>query len=55
MLIRQWKPWEQSTGPQTDEGKSTASRNAYKGGFRPRLRELAQVLREQADILRHIR
>lgn len=26
-LIRTWKPWEQSTGPRTDEGKVIASLN----------------------------
>lgn len=46
-LIRRWRPWEQSTGPRTDEGKAKASANAYKGGKRPMFRELARVLREQ--------
>ncbi len=26
-LIHSWRPWEQSTGPKTDEGKQEASRN----------------------------
>jgi len=46
-LIRQWKPWEQSTGPRTAESKSRVARNAYKGGLRPMLRELARALNEQ--------
>lgn len=47
--IRNWRPWEHSTGPQTDEGKATVARNAYKGGHREMLRELARALREQAE------
>lgn len=44
VAIQRWKPWEQSTGPQTAEGKANASRNADKGGHRPSLRaELAQL------------
>ena len=33
-VIRKWKPWEQSTGPTSDEGKAIASRNALKHGMR---------------------
>jgi hypothetical protein len=29
-LIRSWKPWEQSTGPRTAEGKVVASQNRKK-------------------------
>ena len=29
--IRQWRPWEHSTGPKSEEGKARVSRNAYKG------------------------
>lgn len=42
--IRAWKPWERSTGPRTAEGKARAARNAWKGGNRALLRELARVL-----------
>lgn len=28
--IREWKPWEQSTGPKTDEGKRISRMNALK-------------------------
>ena len=55
-LIRNWKPWAQSTGPRTAEGKAVASRNAFKGGHRAKLRELAReldaVLCEQRNALR---
>jgi hypothetical protein len=49
--IREWRPWEHSTGPKTAEGKVRASRNADKGGTRPLLRELSRVLREQRRAL----
>lgn len=45
-LIRQWRPWEKSTGPISLEGKKRVSQNAWKGGVRPELRELAALLRE---------
>jgi hypothetical protein len=53
-LIRRWKPWDRSTGPKTAEGKARVARNAWKGGARPMLRELAKALkahREQLDEL----
>jgi len=53
-LIQQWRPWEQSTGPASAEGKSRASRNACKGGIRPQLRELRQILRDQEQLLRSL-
>ena len=53
-LIRNWQPWAESTGPRSAEGKVVASRNAWKGGMRPLLRELAQELREQDKARRGI-
>ena len=50
-LIRRLSPWEQSTGPRTDEGKAAASRNRWKGGEREVLRELASALKDQRDVL----
>jgi hypothetical protein len=50
--IQQWRPWEHSTGPKSEEGKARVSRNAYKGGTRARLRELARLLREQCEALK---
>ena len=29
-LIQRWKPWKQSTGAKTPEGKKRSSQNAYK-------------------------
>ena len=42
--ITRWKPWQQSTGPRTAEGKARVARNAYRGGARPTLRALAKEL-----------
>ena len=50
-LIRQWEPWQHSTGAQTLEGKVKASRNAFKGGFRQELKELRQLLQEQEQYI----
>jgi len=46
-LIRQWRPWEQSTGPRTEAGKRVVSRNAYKGSTWMLIRGLSRALREQ--------
>ncbi len=54
-IIGKWKPWEQSTGPTTAEGKATSSHNAWCGGERELLRELARDLREQDSRLRELR
>jgi len=53
-LIRQWQPWEKSTGPKTIEGKSTVSQNAFKGGWREQMRELARLLRKQGNGLERV-
>jgi len=45
--IRTWKPWDQSTGPKTTEGKMAVSRNAWKGGHRTKLRELIRLVNEE--------
>ena len=51
-LIRRWKPWEQATGPRTEEGKATVARNAWKGGQRQALRELARAVNEELQSAR---
>lgn len=53
-LIRQWQPWQHSTGARTIEGKAIASRNAFKGGFRQQLKELRQLLRAQEQAIDEI-
>ncbi len=52
--IRQWQPWNNSTGAKTNEGKTIASRNAFKGGTRALLRDMAKLLRKQKDCLKQI-
>ena len=42
--IQRWKPWQQSTGPKTAEGKKISAQNAYKGGQRQKLREIRALL-----------
>lgn len=54
-LVRTWKPWIRSTGPKSETGKAKVARNAFKGGWRPQLRELARALREQREVLTRIR
>ena len=53
--IRQWRPWENSTGPRTADGKRRVSRNAYRGGrraeFRQLMRQVRELLREQDECL----
>jgi hypothetical protein len=49
--IERWKPWEQSTGPRSPEGKERVSRNGWKGGTRQMLRELGRALRVQKDVI----
>jgi hypothetical protein len=38
----------------TAKGKATASRNAYKGGWRAEVRQLSALLREQQSRLKEI-
>lgn len=48
-MIKEWRPWKQSTGPKTEKGKRVSSGNAFKGGVRPNLRELTKILRGQRE------
>ena len=45
--IQRWKPWEQSTGPKTSEGKCSSAHRSFKGAIRPKLRALSKALKEQ--------
>lgn len=47
-LIRNWRPWEHSTGPRTEAGKAVASQNVLIGEQRRRA-ALAEARRELAD------
>ena len=55
ILIRNWKPWQWSTGPQTTEGKVKAKNNAHKHGLRGeegrKLKTLKKLLREYDIVL----
>lgn len=54
-MIRQWRPWEKSTGPRTEKGKQASARRGYKGGFRTMLQELRQALRDQRQEMKSIK
>ena len=43
-MIRQWRPWEQSTGPVTAAGKAKAAANAKSSGVRAARREVREVM-----------
>ena len=53
--IKRWKPWEQSTGPKSPEGKAAVSGNAWAGGewlkLRQAIKALNQAMRRQKDLL----
>lgn len=53
--IRRWKPWTQSTGPKTVQGKGKVSGNAYSGGEWARLlqaiKDFNKVVREKKDLI----
>ena len=50
-MIHEWKPWEKSTGPKTDEGKKRASLRGYKGGLRKKERALTKAFKDYENIL----
>lgn len=54
-MIKNWKPWEHSTGPITPEGKEACKLNAEKHGMRGcKWQFLKQALREQGEFLEGI-
>ena len=52
--IRLWKPWVQSSGPRSPDGKERVSRNAWTGGHRVQLRELTKMVNEQVRQAREL-
>lgn len=50
-LIRRWRPWEQSTGPRTEEGRQVVARNAWRGGQRQQLRKLARAVNAELALM----
>ena len=53
-LISTWKPWAQSTGPRTPDGKRKTSRNAYRGGHWRMLRELSRTVNAEIRAAREM-
>lgn len=55
--IRNWKPWEKSTGARTAQGRVISSRNADKGkkamwaAIRAEVRVLKEAMKMQAEML----
>ena len=52
LKIRQWQPWNHSTGAKTIEGKAITSQNGYKGGVRKLLQDLTKYLRLQEKAIK---
>ena len=54
--IQRWKPWQQSSGPKSAEGKAAAAGNAWTGGDWKKLRQavkaLNEAMRKQQDWLK---
>ena len=43
--IRQWKPWTQSTGARTQEGKAVSSQNSFKHGMGKLVKQSRELLK----------
>ena len=54
-LIKNWQPWNQSTGAKTPEGKARSSQNAYKNGLGKLQKEMSRLLREHKKAIEVIR
>ena len=50
--IRRWKPWQQSTGPKSPEGKAVVSSNAFTGGEWLKLRGAVKALSQAIHVQR---
>ena len=51
--IRQWKPWEKSTGPRTEAGKAASNQNALVHGERSA--EAVEARKQFNDVMRSSR
>jgi len=53
--IRRWKPWEQSTGARTPQGKAISSKNATKSRdsvyVRELIKQMNRILRKQKELM----
>lgn len=59
LKIRQWQPWQHSTGAKTIEGKANSSQNAFKHGLRSvgeieDAKQVYDLLRSCKELLRTI-
>ena len=52
--IQKWKPWEQSTGPRSPDGRQRVSRNAWTGGHRAQMRELSKLVNAEVRAAREL-
>ena len=52
--IRRWKPWQQSSGPKSPEGRAVVALNAWTGGHGAQLRELSKMVKEQVQASREL-
>jgi hypothetical protein len=51
-LIRNWRPWEQSTGAKTEEGRAISKMNAYKhGGRATAVRKISKIFTQYNKVL----
>ena len=53
-LIKTWRPWERSTGPTSEAGKAQVAKNAWRGGHRLQLRELARLVNDEVEQARDL-
>ncbi len=54
-MIKNWKPWERSTGPKTEPGKEACKLNAEKHGMRgTKWQFLRQALKNQEEFLEDV-
>lgn len=53
-LIMSWRPWEGSTGPRSDAGKTVSSKNALRGDSGQLPRKLARLLKTQNSEMRRL-
>ena len=53
--IRQWKPWESSTGAKTEQGKTISSKNATKtvdsAYVRELIKQMKRLMKEQKKLI----
>lgn len=50
-MIRTWKPWQQSTGPKSPEGKAKAAQNGDPGAMWAAARDEVRELRKAANAM----